>query len=389
MAVDDKAYRENLQAESLRLFPGSSRSARQRRKEWRNAQRAEEGFRPESALSRSGLAGVWDRNKDVITPVAAGLAGLATGGLTAPLLLGAGLRGVDREGEGGVGFNAGQALRGAAEGAAAGGLASAGAGAVGAARAASAAGASPLSAAWQGAQTLLPGAAAPAGVTPVPVGTAAAAAPAAGGQTFLQRAGGWLRDPQNLLMLGQGVAGTYAEQQALNEARRAMREFDLDGVDRTALAEREFDRFAASSAPAYEAALRDANRYAAATGRLNSGSLRTEYGNLANLRAQQLDAARSGFLDDAVSQSIQDAQWRAQNRAAARQNIGNIYSNRAQAGASALGNLARTLGRGPVPLGNPPSTPPISAPRTPAPVLMPTNNRVPRGMVRPVPMGAV
>ncbi len=71
---------------------------------------------------RGGAAGVWDRNKDVIVPIAAGALGLMTGGIATPALAAAAARGLDREGKGGIGFDAGAGVRGAMEGAAAGGL---------------------------------------------------------------------------------------------------------------------------------------------------------------------------------------------------------------------------------------------------------------------------
>lgn len=61
---------------------------------------------------RGGLAGIWDRNKNIIVPVVSGLAGLLTGGAAAPLvssLAGATMRGLD------TGSLKG-ALRGAGEG---------------------------------------------------------------------------------------------------------------------------------------------------------------------------------------------------------------------------------------------------------------------------------
>lgn len=69
---------------------------------------------------RGGAAGVWDRNKDVIVPIAAGALGLLTGGIATPALAAAAARGLDREGKGGIGFDVGNAARGAMEGAAAG-----------------------------------------------------------------------------------------------------------------------------------------------------------------------------------------------------------------------------------------------------------------------------
>lgn len=82
------------------------------------------------------------------------------------------------------------------------------------------------------------------------------------------------------------------------------------GVDRFALAQQKFDQFAASTDPAYQAALRQANRYGAAQGRLGSGSLRTDFGNLANQRSQALDQSRQGFLTNALEGTIGD-NWNA------------------------------------------------------------------------------
>ena len=62
---------------------------------------------------RGGLAGIWDKSKNVIVPAAAGLAGFLTGGAAAPILTGALMRGADTKSLGG-------ALRGASEGALAG-----------------------------------------------------------------------------------------------------------------------------------------------------------------------------------------------------------------------------------------------------------------------------
>lgn len=80
-------------------------------------------------------------------------------------------------------------------------------------------------------------------------------------------------------------------------------------ADRFALAKQRFDQFADSTSSAYQSALRDANRFGAAQGRLGSGSLRTDFGNLANSRNRQLDRARDEFLTNAQEGSIEDA-WR-------------------------------------------------------------------------------
>ena len=71
---------------------------------------------------RGGLAGAWDRNKAYIKPIASGLAGLiGTPALGA--LVGAAMGGFDREGKGGIGFDAKQGVMG--------GIAGYGAGTVG------------------------------------------------------------------------------------------------------------------------------------------------------------------------------------------------------------------------------------------------------------------
>jgi hypothetical protein len=69
---------------------------------------------------RGGVAGVWDRNKKVIVPLASAALGAVTGGVAAPMLLGAASRGLDRAGKRGIGLDLGQAARGAVEGAASG-----------------------------------------------------------------------------------------------------------------------------------------------------------------------------------------------------------------------------------------------------------------------------
>lgn len=68
---------------------------------------------------RGGLAGIWDRNKHIIKPVASGVAG-AFGGPAAAALVGGAMGGLDRKGKGGIGFDVGQGVRGAVSGAAAG-----------------------------------------------------------------------------------------------------------------------------------------------------------------------------------------------------------------------------------------------------------------------------
>lgn len=369
--ADDKAYREQLQAESLTRFPGTGRKAKLARKKWRNEQRATQGFAAESALPRGGVAGFWDRNKNVAVPIAAGLASLATGGLAAPIALGAVARGLDREGKGGIGFDAGQAARGGLEGAAAGSLATAG-------KSLAASALKPSAATFANA---IPGAPVPVGaVQAVPqVGAEVATQPGVLGRigNAAQRVGSFARGQsgQNLLGLMQGVNAAYSGYQARQAERRALNESLTpigvgDLPDRQALAGQMFDQFARSTEPAYEATLRQANRFGAANGMLNSGALRTEFGNLANQRNQQLDLAREGFLTNALEGTIGDAWNRVgldernqQRRIGGREREAAARRGQAGQAGQALGDFWRTIGRQTTP-----QTPPINPN---APVVLP------------------
>ena len=72
------------------------------------------GQAPKKKRKRGGIAGLWDRNKNVIAPVVSGALGLVNPGLG--MAAGAAMRGLDRPGKRGIGFDVGQGLRGAAEG---------------------------------------------------------------------------------------------------------------------------------------------------------------------------------------------------------------------------------------------------------------------------------
>lgn len=67
------------------------------------------------ARKRGGLAGLWDRNKNILKPLATGVAGALTGGLGAAAL-GAAMGGLDRPGKGGIGVDLGGAAKGALAG---------------------------------------------------------------------------------------------------------------------------------------------------------------------------------------------------------------------------------------------------------------------------------
>jgi hypothetical protein len=116
---------------------------------FRNAERAKLGLGKEKR-KRGGISGVWDRNKQIIKPVVAGVAGALTGGAALPALLGAGMAGFDRPGKSGFGFDLGRGLAGAGAGALAG---AGGAGLAGAVKGAAGAAGSGFGGAAKGAMT--------------------------------------------------------------------------------------------------------------------------------------------------------------------------------------------------------------------------------------------
>jgi hypothetical protein len=110
-----------IEEEADRLSRADGKTSHKERFRIRAELRAQAGLGKEKK-KRGGAAGVWDRNKDVIVPIAAGALGLMTGGVATPMLAAAAARGLDREGKGGIGFDVGNAARGAMEGAAAGSI---------------------------------------------------------------------------------------------------------------------------------------------------------------------------------------------------------------------------------------------------------------------------
>lgn len=215
---DDKAFRDALQAESLARFPGNSEKAKKARKGFRNTERLSLGFKKEG---RGGAAGVWDRNKNVIVPVAAGLASLIPGvNAAVPAMLAATARGLDREGKGGFGFDLGNAARGAVEGytagkvgdAAQGLMARAGVGAGAAGSAATAA--TPAASASQAMRVADP---INGGMVTIGGGASPIAAAPASSFSLPQiagRAGNWLtaNGGRNALGLATGVSGVLQQQ---------------------------------------------------------------------------------------------------------------------------------------------------------------------------------
>jgi hypothetical protein len=105
-----KTYKD-IQAESERLF---GKGASDKKFQWRQQQQRAEGLKEEKR-QRGGVAEVWDRNKKVISPVAQLVAG-ALGGPGAAAALGAAMKGLDREGKGGIGLDLKQAAIGGIQG---------------------------------------------------------------------------------------------------------------------------------------------------------------------------------------------------------------------------------------------------------------------------------
>lgn len=119
-----KTYQQ-IQAEADRLF---GKGASDAKFAWRRSQQTAAGLAPEKR-QRGGVAEVWDRNKRPITTAAELIAGYF-GGPKAATATGALIRGVDRPGKRGIGFDVGQGARGAMEGYLTGGLGAAARGAI-------------------------------------------------------------------------------------------------------------------------------------------------------------------------------------------------------------------------------------------------------------------
>lgn len=129
-------------------------------------------------------------------------------------------------------------------------------------------------------------------LTPVPVDTAVPAAPNAGPITKTAPPIGGGSSPYGLTnpndpLTGRTIARTPEQ-------------------DRFQIAQQKFNTFVESTDPQYKAALRDANRYGAATGRLGSGELRTSFGDLAGQRDLQLRTQGNTFLQNALEGTIGD-----------------------------------------------------------------------------------
>jgi hypothetical protein len=78
-------------------------------------------------------------------------------------------------------------------------------------------------------------------------------------------------------------------------------------ADRFQLAQDRFKQFTDQTAPAYQAALRDKTRAAAAIGGLGSGEARTSIGDAGRARELDMRTAERGFLTDALEGTISDS----------------------------------------------------------------------------------
>ena len=175
------------------------------------------------ARKRGGIAGLYDRNKGVIQAAAPVLAGMV-GGPLAGAAVGAAMRGLDREGKSGIGFDVGQGIKGGLSGY---GSGAAGAGLknmftgqmakLGASRAAAKAG-----------ETL---ASMPSATTVMPqglagLGSAAGAAPASAGFDAAQYIAGQAPSQvaSKAMTLGKGVTTTTPARSSLARAASAVKE---------------------------------------------------------------------------------------------------------------------------------------------------------------------
>jgi hypothetical protein len=127
---------------------------------------------------------------------------------------------------------------------------------------------------------LSPAAPAAASAAPLPLATSAGATPYAGITTNVP-----------------GSATDYTDKTITPGA----------GVDRLALAKSNFENFAQSTDPEYQATLRDANQAAAGAGQIGSGMLRGRLGDIATTRSRDLQTAATSNLNSATSGSIDDA----------------------------------------------------------------------------------
>lgn len=102
---------KDIEKEANRLF-GNKPS--KEKFEWRKAQQRESGLKTE-AKKRGGYAGVYDRNKKLVSAAATGV-GFLLGGPAGAALARGGIAGLDRPGQSGIGFDVKRGLKGGLEG---------------------------------------------------------------------------------------------------------------------------------------------------------------------------------------------------------------------------------------------------------------------------------
>lgn len=112
-----KTYKQ-IQAEADRMF---GKGASREKFEWRRQQQAAAGLELEQK-TRGGAAGVYDRNKKLVS-AAATAAGFLMGGPAGAGLARGAVQGLDRPGEGGIGFDVRRGAKGFTEGYGAGSVA--------------------------------------------------------------------------------------------------------------------------------------------------------------------------------------------------------------------------------------------------------------------------
>ena len=105
-----KTYKQ-IQDEADRMF---GKGASQQKFEWRRAQQAAAGLEQEKK-TRGGVAGAYDRNKKLVS-AAATAAGFLMGGPAGAGLARGAVQGLDRPGQGGIGFDIKRGAKGFAEG---------------------------------------------------------------------------------------------------------------------------------------------------------------------------------------------------------------------------------------------------------------------------------
>lgn len=208
----------------------------------RNRMRTEQGLPPEHK-KRGGLAGVYDRNKNVIKPAATVLAGmLGTPALGAAV--GGAFGGFDRPGKGGIGFDVGGGLKGAATGYGLGHVGQfagnlAGIGKVGALQGAGNAIGGGASNLVSGVQSKLGLASGPAAASAAPPAATAGAAPAIGNvananvigapakKGILSTIGGFAKDNPEVIAQGLGGAANYMAAGSARAGDRDRLAFDV------------------------------------------------------------------------------------------------------------------------------------------------------------------